>query len=290
MSPSPPTVLVLGATGMLGHQAAQVLGEQFEVHGTVRDPERAAAHGLNAPLHGFDAARPETLAGVLDATGAGVVVNCIGIVKQLEAASLPIPSIAINSLFPHQVAALCEARGTRLVHVSTDCVFSGELEPPARYTEDDPPDARDLYGRSKLLGEVTDGGALTLRTSIIGWELERASGLLEWLASQAGTRVRGFARAYFSGLTTRALAGVMAAVISDAPDLRGLYHVAAEPISKYDLLVALDEALGLGCTVERVEEPRINRALDPTRFVQATGFEIPSWESMISEYARERAR
>lgn len=289
MRPSPPTVLVLGATGMLGHQAMHVLAEQFEVHGTARDPERAASLGVTAPLHRFDAARPETLEGVLDASGAGVVLNCIGIVKQLEAASLPIPSIAINSLFPHQAAALCEAGGVRLVHVSTDCVFSGDLEPPARYTEEDVPDARDLYGRSKLLGEVTEGGALTLRTSIIGWELERASGLLEWLASQAGTHVRGFAQAYFSGLTTRALARVIAAVISDAPDLRGLYHVAAEPISKLHLLVALDEALGLGCTVERAEEPRINRALDPTRFLETTGLEIPSWQSMISEYAGERA-
>lgn len=290
MSPSPPTVLVLGATGMLGHQAVHVLGEQFEVHGTARDPERAAAHGLTAPLHRFDAARPEDLDGVLERSGAAVVLNCIGIVKQLEAASLPVPSIAVNSLFPHQVAAVCEARGIRLVHLSTDCVFSGELEPPARYGEDDVPDARDLYGRSKLLGEVTEGGALTLRTSIIGWELGRASGLLEWLASQAGTRVRGFAQAWFSGLTTRALSRVIAGVVCDAPDLRGLYHVAAEPISKYDLLVALDEALGLRCTVERVEEPRINRALDPSRFLKATGFEIPSWESMISEYAGDRAR
>lgn len=289
MSASRPTVLVLGATGMLGHQAAQVLPGWFEVHGTVRDLERATAYGLPVALHRFDAGRPEDLGEVLEATRADVVLNCIGIVKQLEEASLALPSITINSLFPHQVAEICEGRGVRLIHVSTDCVFSGAIAPPARYTEEDVPDARDLYGRSKLLGEVVGGGALTLRTSLIGWELERASGLLEWLASQAGKPVRGFAGAWFSGLTTRALLRVLAAVISDAPGLRGLYHVAAEPISKYDLLLALDDALGLGCTVERVEEPRINRALDPTRFLEATGVEIPSWESMISEYGGERA-
>src|SRR5918992_5632941 len=214
MSASLPTVLVLGATGMLGHQAVDVLAEELDVHGTARDPERAIGYGLAAPLHRFDAARPDELADLLAATGADVVLNCIGIVKQLDEASQPIPSIAINSLFPHQVAAICAARGARLIHVSTDCVFAGTLPPPARYTEEDLPDARDLYGLSKLLGEVTEREALTLRTSIIGWELERASGLLEWLAYRSGQTVRGFAGAWFSGLTTRALSRVIARVIT----------------------------------------------------------------------------
>ncbi|MEX2413287.1 MAG: sugar nucleotide-binding protein [Thermoleophilaceae bacterium] len=199
-------LLILGGTGMLGHEAVRVLAPDFEVHATVRDAGLAARHGLPAhELHEFDAWRPERLPDILTATGADAVLNCIGVVKQLDDASRPVPSITLNALLPHQLAEACGNAGARLVHVSTDCVFSGELPAPRRYAEDDVPDPRDLYGRSKLLGEVHDG-ALTLRTSIIGWELERASGLLEWLASERGKRVRGFANALFSGLTTRALA------------------------------------------------------------------------------------
>jgi dTDP-4-dehydrorhamnose reductase len=269
---------------MLGHEVVRGLSDRMEVHATVRDPVAARRHGLEGELHAFDATRPETLAGVLEGIRPAAVVNCIGLVKQLEEATRPASAITLNALFPHQVAAACAEQRTRLIHVSTDCVFSGELEAPLRYTEDDTPDARDLYGLSKLLGEVNARGALTIRTSIIGWELERASGLLEWLVSQAGKPVRGFAGAIFSGLTTRALTAVIEELLVE----HGLYHVASEPISKYDLLVALDDALELGCTIERVDEPRINRALDPSRFHEATAIEIPSWREMIASYPRER--
>jgi dTDP-4-dehydrorhamnose reductase len=282
-------ILVLGGTGMLGHAVVRVLAPELEVHATVRDPAAAERHGLPARLHAFDATRPEALGELLERTRADVAINCIGIVKQLEDASRPVPAITVNSLFPHQLAEACRDRDVRLIHPSTDCVFSGELPAPAAYTEDDLPDARDLYGRSKLLGEVTEGDALTLRTSIIGWELERGSGLLEWAASQAGGAVRGFAGAIFSGLTTTALARVFADLVRDHPELRGLYHVSADPISKNDLLTALDDALDLRLSIERVELPRVNRALDSSRFRAATGIAIPSWPAMISEYAKEPA-
>jgi dTDP-4-dehydrorhamnose reductase len=273
---------------MLGHEVVRGLSDRFEVHATVRDLEVARRHGVGGELHAFDASLPEALGGLLDTVRPAAVVNCVGLVKQLEEASRPASAIALNSLFPHQVAAATAERGARLIHVSTDCVFSGDLEAPRRYTEEDTADARDLYGLSKLLGEVSAPGALTIRTSIIGWELERASGLLEWLVSEAGKPVRGFAGALFSGLTTRALTGVIEELLVEHRSLDGLYHVASEPISKFDLLVALDEAFGLGCSIERVDEPRINRALDPSRFHEATAIEIPSWESMIASYPAER--
>jgi dTDP-4-dehydrorhamnose reductase len=289
MSDAEPRVLVLGATGMLGHEALRVLGSDFQVEGTARDPEAARALGIDVPLHQLDAAEPADLAAALDAARPDVVVNCVGIVKQLDAASQPVPSITVNSLFPHRVAVACVERGARAIHVSTDCVFSGERPAPGAYGEDDLPDARDLYGRSKLLGEV-GAPALTLRTSIIGWELERASGLLGWLVSQAGNEIRGFANAWFSGLTTEALAGVIARVIREAPELAGLYHVSSEPISKLDLVTALDRALGLGCTIVPADEPHVNRVLDSSRFRSATGIEAPGWEEMIASCAKEGRR
>ena len=145
---------------MLGHEVVRGLSERHEVHATVRDVDAARGHGVGGELHAFDASRPEALGELLGAVRPAAVVNCIGLVKQLEEASRPASAVALNALFPHQAAAASAEHGARFLHVSTDCVFAGELAPPGRYTEDDTPDARDLYGLSKLLGEVrAPGGA-----------------------------------------------------------------------------------------------------------------------------------
>ena len=147
-------VLILGGTGMLGHEAISRFMPHFEVHASVRDPELAAQYELPATLHAFDAYEPQALTELLDVVDPAVVLNCIGIVKQLEDASRPLPAITVNSLFPHQLAAMCEHKGCRLIHISTDCVFSGRLPLGQSYREEDEADARDLYGLTKLLGEV----------------------------------------------------------------------------------------------------------------------------------------
>lgn len=280
-------VLVLGATGMLGHVLAHRFAERFEVLAGVRDVDRARRFGIPGEPHAVDAMEPAAVAELVARLRPDVVVNAIGLVKQLEEANRPIPAITVNALLPHVLAEACASHGSRLIHVSTDCVFSGTLEAPARYTERDVPDARDLYGRSKLLGEVAEAPGLTLRTSIIGRELDRASGLMEWYASQGDEPVDGFTNALFTGLTTRALARVMESVILDHPHLTGLYHVASAPISKYDLLLRLRDALGLRGEIRPLDEPRINRALDGTRFAEATGIAVPSWDEMVAEYDKE---
>jgi dTDP-4-dehydrorhamnose reductase len=281
------SVLVLGATGMLGHVVAERLAGRFEVHSGVRDAARAERFGIAGELHEIDAMRPAEPAALVRRLRPGAVINAIGLVKQLEEASRPVRAVTVNSLLPHVLNEACADTDARLVHVSTDCVFSGALPAPAAYREDDVPDARDLYGRSKLLGEVTSSPGLTLRTSIIGRELERASGLMEWLVSQDGGTVNGFTNAIFSGLTTVALAEVVETILLDHPKLCGLYQVAAEPISKYDLLVRLRDALGLQCEIRPVDEPHINRALDGSRFRAATSVEVPSWDEMVAEYRKE---
>jgi dTDP-4-dehydrorhamnose reductase len=276
---------VLGATGMLGHRVvAHFAASGHEVHSAVRDPARARELGIPEPLHAFDAFDGDGVRALIAAVEPTAVVNAVGLVKQLDEASRPIPAIAINALFPHQLADACAARDAKLVHVSTDCVFSGELPAPAAYTEESVPDARDLYGRSKLLGEVGYAPALTLRTSIVGRELERASGLLEWFAGQDGNAVDGYANALFSGLTTGALAAVVEQVLADHRDLAGLYHVSADPISKLDLITRLADVLGVDAEIRPVDEPRVNRVLDSTNFRQQTGIGIPSWTEMLAEY------
>ena len=277
-------VLLLGATGMLGHVVAERLAADHEVLAGVRDVERARRHGIAGELCQVDATAPGTAAALIERTRPDAVVNAIGLVKQLDEASRPVPAITVNALLPHVLADAAARLRARLVHVSTDCVFSGVLPAPRAYTEADAPDPADLYGRSKLLGEVHEPPAVTLRTSIIGRELDRASGLMEWFAGQEGATLNGFTNAIFSGLTTKALARVIDTVITERPDVAGLYHVAADPISKYDLLLRLRDVLGVGCEIVPVDEPRVNRALDGSRFASATGFQAPSWEEMLDEY------
>jgi dTDP-4-dehydrorhamnose reductase len=283
-----PSVLVLGATGMLGHVVVDHLGSAgFDVHASIRT--RALADHLDpaVQLHEFDAPR-DSVAELVKTVRPQAVVNCIGLVKQLEVASKPLPAISLNALFPHEAAAACELSGAQFIHISTDCVFSGSLPIGERYTEENTPDARDLYGLTKYLGEVGAPRSLTLRTSIIGWELERSNGLLEWFAAQDGGRVSGFTRAIFSGLTTRALARVIGWLITEHRELSGLYHVSSEPIDKYELLGALRGILALDVEIVPIDEPVINRALDPARLRHLTGLVVPSWEEMLAEYTTGR--
>jgi dTDP-4-dehydrorhamnose reductase len=283
---SDPRILVLGATGMLGHKLWQVLSPRFDTQVTVRADDVSGLDGLLDPGRtrtGVSAERFDTVERAVSETRPDVVVNCIGVVKQAAAARDPIPSITINSLFPHRLAATCDAHGARLIHISTDCVFSGAT---GGYVETDNPDPVDLYGRSKLLGEATGAGCLTVRTSIIGRELSGSQGLLEWFLG-ASESVRGFRRAIFSGLTTPALAGVLASLISDHPGLTGLWHVAAEPINKYDLLCLLRDAYGRQVEIAADDALAIDRSLDGTRFERETGIRAGLWPEMVSELAAD---
>jgi len=276
-------VLILGANGMLGHKVAQRLSRSFEVWLTLRCRNPDLEHtGLFPPertIEGVDADDFATVDRAISDVRPAAVVNCIGVIKQSHLAKDPIASIALNAMFPHRLAKLCDGLGLRLIHISTDCVFSGRK---GHYKEDDPTDAEDLYGRTKALGELTRGGSLTLRTSIIGRELRGAFGLVEWFLSSAN-KVQGYTEARFSGLTTLVLADVIESVIAEWPLLRGLYQVAASPISKYDLLVLLRNGFGHTVEIEPCDRVKIDRTLDSTCFREATGFVAPSWKQMVDD-------
>ena len=276
-------VLILGGDGMLGHKLHDVLGRNHDVVSTVRSdtgPNASAMSTFFANgrfIKGLDVQNLRHLSASIDAESPEVILNCVGIVKQREEAKAPATAIAVNSLFPHQLAELCGTAGIRLIHFSTDCVFSGER---GNYTETDTADARDLYGRTKLLGEVVSPGALTLRTSIVGRELQHFQSLLEWLLREHGT-VPGFTRAIFTGLTTLALADIIDELIVNQPNLHGLYHVASSPISKFDLLTMIQRALDLGVQVVPDANLVCDRSLVGTAFQDATGIEVPPWDVMI---------
>ena len=278
-------VLVLGGTGMLGHKLCQVLGPVFETFATFRSspPGVPGVFDHIKAVEGVDADEIGTVLSAIRSLNPDYVVNAIGVVKQREEAKQAGPSIMLNSLLPHQVAAACREKSARLIQLSTDCVFSGAR---GRYTEADNPDPVDLYGRSKLLGEVDDGLALTLRTSIIGREIGAGLGLVEWFLGQARGRVRGYAKAIYSGVTTETLSHMIAAIISSG-SLHGIWHVSSEPITKYDLLVRLNDAFNTHTVIDRDEDFRCDRSLLSDRFYDETGLSRPSWDEMIRGLATD---
>jgi dTDP-4-dehydrorhamnose reductase len=280
-------VLVVGASGMLGHEAVKILAPDVEVWAACRDPRALPDLGVPGEriLGGFEAGELSAAEALLGRVRPDVVLNAAGIVKQRAEAKHAIASIRVNSLWPHILAEACANAGARMVHVSTDCVFSGSR---GNYVETDVPDAFDLYGRSKLLGEVIDRDhVVTLRTSIIGWQLGEPTGLVGWFAAHREEPLKGFTKAIFSGLTTRALTEVVRDVVMATPDLAGLWHLSAAPIDKHTLLTGLAERLGWKVDLRPVAEPAIDRSLDSSRFRERTGWQPPSWDAMLDDLAAE---
>lgn len=279
-------VLILGGGGMLGHKLSQVFGRRFDTFVSFRGaaPEVPGVFDGIHPIPQVDALSTDSLEGAFAAAEPDVVVNAIGVVKQVAAAGDPILSITLNSLLPHRLMDRCEANGARLIHISTDCVFSGRR---GNYAETDPPDPVDLYGRSKLLGEVDGERALTVRTSIVGRELSSRHGLVEWLLAQRGGRVKGYTRAIFSGLSTAALAAVLAELVARPSRLRGVWHVSSVPISKYELLVRLDEAFAARVSIEPDADLVCDRTLNSDRFWRTTGLPRPEWAGMVEQLAAD---
>lgn len=283
-------VLILGATGMLGHTLLHDFSrrDHFAVHATARSREglsRWFAPELRERIHmPVDADNFASMVRVLEEVRPEVVINCIGVIKQLAAAQDPIACISINALFPHRLAKECAQIDARLIHFSTDCVFSGKK---GGYVESDFPDCDDLYGRSKLLGEVDYPHAVTLRTSIIGHELNSSISLIGWFLAQQG-RVKGFSKAIYSGFPTVEMARIIAEEVIPRPELRGLYHVSSAPISKYDLLCLVQERYAKTIEIEPYDGFVCDRSLDSSRFRAATGYVPPTWEEMVARMHVER--
>jgi dTDP-4-dehydrorhamnose reductase len=275
-------VLVLGASGMLGNAVCRyfVREKRHAVVGSVRSD--AAKQRLPSELHssifpGVDATRIDVVARLFAAIKPQAVINCIGIVKQLPGADDPLEAIPVNALLPHRLAQLCAVAGAHLIHVSTDCVFSGAK---GNYRESDAPDARDLYGRSKLLGEIEYPHTVTLRTSIIGPERESAHGLVAWFLTQKRP-VSGYTKAIFSGLPTVELARVIHDFVLPHPDLRGLYHVSSSPIDKCALLRLIAREYQKTIQISPDDQIVIDRSLDSERFRRATGYASPAWPDLV---------
>ena len=275
--------LIFGGDGMLGHQLLASLSVRHEVRVTLRrSPADYASYGLfhsGNSFYGIDVERPETVERAFSEFHPEAVVNAVGVVKQRREID-PRQMLEVNAVFPRRLLALCRAHGSRLVQLSTDCVFNGRR---GGYRTDDAIDAEDLYGLSKYLGELNEAPAITLRSSIIGLELARKTSLVEWFLAQRGT-IRGFTRAIYSGLTTLEMARVVERCLTDHRDLCGLWQVASQPIDKFDLLSRLSQKLSRkDLTIKPDDSFVCDRRLSGREFTARTGYSAPNWNVMLDE-------
>ena len=277
-------ILIFGATGMLGHAVFRVLSndKRLKVFGTIRS--ESSKKLFPAPfaenlIPDIDIESDDCLKKAFEITQPDVVINCIGIIKQLSDAKDVLKTVPINALLPHRLALLSKNFGSRLILVSTDCVFSGSK---GNYLETDFPDCDDLYGRSKLLGEIADNdNVLTIRTSIIGNELRGGHSLVNGFLSQ-NESTQGYTKAIFSGLPTNELANIIRTCIVDWPNLHGLYHVSANPINKYDLLSLIAKIYDKKIQITKSEQVQIDRSLNHQKFQRETGYQPQDWPSLIT--------
>ncbi len=281
-------ILVLGGNGMLGHKLVERLQNNFEVFTTVRS--KSSAIGLMKIFDGrriFENVEADILNSVqtvVERLKPNVIINCIGIIKQLPTSKDVVKTLRVNSIFPHLLQELSQNYNARLVTISTDCVFNGQT---GNYRETDISDAADLYGKSKNLGEVAAENCLTVRTSIIGRELETAHSLVEWFLSSDGGKVKGFSKAIYTGFPTIVLADIIKNLIENFPRLSGLYHVSSEPINKYDLLCLIKEAYKLEIRIEKDEEFQIDRSLNSDKFRKEVNWHPQGWREMIEMMAND---
>jgi dTDP-4-dehydrorhamnose reductase len=279
-------ILVLGANGMLGHTLVHQLSAiepDWEIYGTVRSESSHKFFNKKISknlVSGVNVENVDSLIQVFDRVSPNIVINCVGLVKQLADSEDPLLALPINSILPHRLSKLCQLINSKLIHISTDCVFSGER---GGYLETDFSDAKDLYGKSKFLGEVTHPHTITLRTSIIGHELQSKNGLVDWFLAQEKS-CYGFTNAIFSGVPTIVLADIIGQfVIPNLHKLSGLYQIASKPISKFDLLSLIAQIYEKKIEIIPNGDLKIDRSLDPTLFFNETGYVAPEWNSMIKK-------
>jgi dTDP-4-dehydrorhamnose reductase len=259
-------IVVLGSTGMLGHKMVERLRLHYSnVTGLSRND-------------GLDPTHSKSVQELLLSLHPDIVINCVGVIKQRPQDVEE--SVNINAAFPHFLYRGCMSISARLIHFSTDCVFSGKK---GNYSELDTPDPEDIYGMTKYLGEVAGVNALTIRTSIIGREKSNYHGLLEWFLRQRG-EIPGYRRVMFSGVTTNYLSDIVAEQIKDPSPISGLYQVPSYPVSKFRLLRIFQEVYNRrNIQIIPVDDLVCDRSLRGDKFQQATGIGLRDPADLILE-------
>ena len=279
------SILILGGSGMLGHQIIKgCINRNLDWHTIVRSDTKIIDYfgeSIKDRISKIsDIKNIIEISNIINTIKPNYIINCIGVVKQSFLAKNYIESISINSLLPHQLEEICFQNNSKLIHISTDCVFDGLK---GNYNESDVSDATDLYGQSKYLGEIQNRSGLTVRTSIIGHEItEQTHGLVDWFLGQ-NDNVNGFTKAIFSGLTTLELSNVIIDIIIPQNLPGGLYQVASEPINKFELLNIINKVYCKNLTITPKSNLKLDRSLNASNFNTLTGYNCPQWFQLIQE-------
>lgn len=277
-------ILILGSTGLLGNSILKYLSvkSEFKCFGTIRknSDKKKLKNIKNIILYKVDFDKSNNLKKIFKKIKPNIIINCIGVVKQVLNKNMNSEIIKVNSFLPHHLSELAnENNKIRFIHFSTDCVFSGVK---GNYSEEDITDAKDIYGVSKMLGEVNYPNSITLRTSIIGHELNTKYSLLNWFLSQKKS-IKGYKNAIFSGLTAPEIAKVLVKYVVPNKKLKGIYHLSGKPISKYDLLYIIKNVYKKKIKIMPCLNIKIDRSLNSNLFKKKTGYKPPAWNKLIKE-------
>lgn len=281
-------ILILGANGMLGHVLFNYFSKvcNFKTFGTVRLRRQLASftNDVQNNIHLISIQKDSEIIKIINKLIPDLIINCLGLVKQKFLPNDFIMSIQMNALLPHRLAKITQNYSVRLINFSSDCVFSGNK---GMYTEIDKPDPSDLYGKTKLIGEVYYGNVLTIRTSFLGHQIDAKYSLLEWLLSQK-VKCKGFVNAIYSGLPTIELAMILKDHIIFNNDLFGLYQISSDPINKYELLSLINDIYDLKLDIVKEDKFILDRSLNSQKFRDATGYEPPNWRNLIKKMYKYR--
>lgn len=282
-------ILILGASGMIGLAVNNQLikNKGFKVIGTTTNSKAKKIienqNNLNELIL-FDFLKDKNIESLLKSVKPNIIINCIGVIKQSTLITNKINTILLNSILPNKLSMLALQNNIKFIQISTDCVFSGKV---GLYTESDNPDPTDTYGRTKLIGETINDNCLTLRTSLVGHELLTKNGLLEWFLSQKH-ECTGFKNALFSGFTTIAFAKIIETILTNKQELKGLYHVSSNIISKYDFLKKINQVYNRGIKINEDQSFKINRSLKSSALQEKIKYKVETWDYMIKEMFRQR--
>jgi dTDP-4-dehydrorhamnose reductase len=276
-------ILILGADGMIGHKIAQSL-EDFELILASRKSISSKSIGIingKMVLHNLIT---DSLDLLLDNTTPDIIINCAGITTRRGVEDNIVNTELLNSDLPHKLDSWANLNSKKLIHFSTDCVFSGNR---GNYLDNDFADAEDIYGKSKALGEVNSPNTLTIRCSMIGRELYNFTELFEWLKKNKNKKIEGYSKVFYSGITTVRMGKILNQILNKNLNLSGIYNISSTPISKFDLLVKLSKAFNLNVDIKQNKNNKSNKVLISEKFTEITGIYPPNWDDLISEFEED---
>ncbi len=277
-------VLILGVDGMIGHKIAHYLEDHFDLTGTSRKKLSGLDIGLkkiriiNIDLFYNDYKK------LLKENNPDIIINSAGITTRRGIDQRLDEARYINNLLPISLAHWVKKHNKKLIHFSTDCVFSGKK---GNYLDEDIPDAEDLYGKLKGMGEVHNSNTLIIRCSMIGREIFNHTELFEWLNSMKDKQVEGFSNVIFSGVTTSWMGNTLNDILKHNFDLSGIYNISSQPISKYDLITKLSRAFNLNIDIIKNINIKSNKVLNSKKFTEITGINCPSWDTLIDQFVED---